>query len=213
MSQMQKIDFSLSQRILKLLTCVLICKIVVVVLVSYRDYMPPNFGSDFLQGRDRYFHGSYQWAFYIHITSGPGSLVLGLILLSEQFRLRFSKWHRCLGRIQIANILLLVAPSGLWMARYAESGAVAEAGFAVLAVATGFCAAAGWRSAVRRRFVKHRTWMSRCFVLLCSAVVLRLIGGMATVTGVESAWLYPLTAWTSWLVPLMLFEFCRLVTK
>lgn len=213
MSHMQKTDYSLSQQILKLLTCALICKIVVVVFFSYRDYMPPNFGSDFLLGRKHYFHGSYQWAFYTHITSGPGSLVLGLILVSERFRLRFSKWHRCLGRIQIANILLLVAPSGLWMARYAESGTIAEAGFAVLAVATGFCAAAGWRSAVRRRFVEHRSWMSRCFVLLCSAVVLRLIGGTATLAGVESSWIYPLAAWTSWLVPLVLFEFYGLVKK
>ncbi len=103
-------------RILKLLVCVLICRVTAGVFLSYRDYMPPNFESDFLQGREHYFFGSYQWAFYTHITSGPCSLILGMILVSRQFRLRFAKWHRVLGRIQVSCVLLLVAPSGLWTA-------------------------------------------------------------------------------------------------
>ena len=198
------------QGLLKLLTCVLICKVVIAVLLSYRDYMPPNFAEDFLQGRERYFYGSYQWAFYVHITSGPCALILGMILLSEQFRRWYPFWHRCLGRIQVACVLLLVAPSGLWMAWYAHAGIVAETGFAALAVATGTCVALGWRSAVRRRFVEHRRWMSRCFALLFSAVVLRFIGGLATVAGFDSEWLYPVAAWTSWLLPLTTLEVCRM---
>ena len=197
------------QRILMLLVCVLICKIVVGVLLNYRDFMPPDFESDFLQGRAHYFFGSYQWAFYAHISSGPCSLILGMILISEQFRVRFTTWHRYLGRIQVACVLLLVAPSGLWMAFYAETGAIAGAGFAALAVATGMCVALGWRSAMKRRFAAHQCWMLRCFVLLCSAVVLRLIGGVSTFAGVEAAWVYPLAAWTCWLVPLTAYELNR----
>ena len=136
----------------------LICKIVVGVLLSYRDYMPPNFESDFLQGRAHYFFGGYQWAFYTHITSRPCSLILGMILTSEQFRRRFPTWHRYLGRIQVACVLLLVTPSGLWMSFYAETGAVAGAGFAALAAATGMCVALGWRSAMNRRFAAHQRW-------------------------------------------------------
>ena len=211
---MLKIHTTTLQRILTVLVCMLICKIVVGVLLSYRDYMPPNFDSDFLQGRAHYFFGSYQWAFYTHITSGPCSLMLGMILVSEQFRRSFPAWHRYLGRIQVACVLLLVTPSGLWMAFYAdETGTIAGTGFAALAVATGMCVALGWRSAVKRRFAEHQRWMQRCFVLLCSAVVLRLIGGATTVAGVEAAWIYPLAAWTCWLVPLMAYELHRYVWR
>jgi len=199
------------QDILKLLVCVLICRVTVSVFLSYRDYIPPNFESDFLQGRQQYFFGSYQWAFYTHIVSGPCSLIFGLILVSKQFRLRFAKWHRYLGRIQVACVLLLVTPSGLWMAWYAETGVIAGTGFAALAVVTGMCVALGWRSAVKRRFAEHQCWMLRCFILLCSAVVLRVIGGLTIVTGVESEWAYPLAAWTSWLLPLMAYEVSRFV--
>ncbi len=62
---------------------------------------------------------------------------------------------------------------------------------------------------MRRRFVEHRRWMSRCYLLLCSTVVLRLMAGLATLTGVEATWIDPLVAWASWLLPLAAFELSR----
>ena len=193
------------QRALIWLAGLLILRVTVAVTLGYSNYFPPNFNSEFLRGREDYF-SSYQWAFYPHIASGPVSLIIGMILISKQFRLRLPKWHRFLGRIQVASILLVVAPSGLWMAYYASTGTVAAIGFALLAVLTGLCAALGWRAAVRCRFAVHRRWMLRCFLLLCSAVSLRLLGGLATVCGVQSEWFDPLASWASWIVPLSVFE-------
>ena len=191
------------------LTCVtslLVLKVTLSVVLKYGDYFPPNFQSDFLLAREEYYRGVYEWAFRAHLVSGPIALILGLLLVSETFRRRFPKWHRVLGRVQVFGVLLLVAPSGLYMAPYAQAGPVAAAGFAALAAATAFTVAMGWRSAVRRRFVAHRRWMWRNFMLLCSAVVIRLIGGLATLCGAQFEWLDPLAAWLSWLAPLAAFE-------
>src|SRR6185312_16941123 len=147
------------QRALTLLAGLLALKVTAAVVLGYGNYFPPNFNADFLRGREDYFFGAYQWAFYAHIASGPVSLVLGLILISERFRLRFPKWHRVLGRIQVASILFLVASSGLWMASYAQAGAAAAVSFALLAISTGWCAACGWKAAVQKRFAVHRRWM------------------------------------------------------
>lgn len=192
--------------VLKLTVCVLILKVTISVVRNYRDYFPPNFESDFLFGRDGYFAGSYQWAFYSHIAAGPGTLLMGMILLSDRFRKRSPQLHRILGRVQVTVVLAGIVPSGLWMAAYAETGIVAGAGFATLAIVTGLCVERGWRSAVRRQFVAHRRWMMRCYVLLCSAVVLRLMAGVFTVTQVGGDWSYPFAAWASWLVPLAILE-------
>lgn len=73
---------------------------------------------------------------------------------------------------------------------YASTGV----GFASLAVATVWL---GWRAAVRRSFVQHRRWMVRCYILLCSAVVLRLTARFFIVTNIAGDWIYPMTAWTS----------------
>jgi small-conductance mechanosensitive channel len=191
---------------LALLACVVILKTTASVVSNYQNYFPPNFASDFLQGREGHFSGVYRWAFYTHILSGPVSLLLGLILISERFRTRLPKWHRYLGRLQVACVLLLVTPSGLWMASRAAAGPVAAVGLAALAIATASCASLGAWSAMTRRFADHRRWMWRCYLLLCSAVVLRLIGGLATVTGTAAPWVDPLATWMSWLTPLAAFE-------
>jgi len=190
-------------------TALLILKVTLSVVIGYRSYLPPDFDSDFLLGRESYFWGPYCWAFYTHLVAGPVSLVVGMILISERFRRFAPRWHRRLGRLQVACVLLLVAPSGLWMAWYAATGAVAGAGLGSLAITTAVCIALGWRAAVGRRFDDHRRWMWRTFLLLCSAVVIRLVGGMATVVHFDALWLYPLSAWASWIVPLLVFE-CRL---
>lgn len=198
------------RRALIVVVALLIGKVTVAVMLGYSNYFPPNFQSDFLQGREGYFFGRYQWAFYPHIMSGPAALFLGMLLISERFRLRFPKWHRRLGRIHVLNVLFVVAPSGLWMAYDTQTGTIAAISFAILAVATATCSALGWRAAVRRQFAIHRRWMERSFVLLCSAVVLRIFGGLGTVLEVRSSWFDPLASWVSWLAPLILLELSHL---
>ncbi len=198
------------RRGLTLLAAVLVLKVNLAVVWGYRNYFPPDLNSDFLRGRQDYFAGAYQWAFYAHIASGPLSLLLGTLLIGETLRRRLPMWHRRLGRIQVACVLLVLAPSGLWMAYYAAAGPIAAIGFALMAVATATSAAMGWREAVARRFAAHRRWMWRNYLLLCSAVVIRLLGGLATVVGLHAAWFDPLAAWACWIVPLAAFELSQL---
>jgi uncharacterized membrane protein len=207
---MRKVTSTLLQSGLVGAAMLLILRVTLSVVIGYRHYLPPDFNSDFLLGRESYFYGAYRWAFYAHLISGPATLVVGTILVSERFRQRVPKWHRALGKLQIACVLLVLAPSGLWMARYAVSGAVAGVGLGLLAIATATCAALGWRAAAARRFDDHRRWMWRTYILLCSAVVIRLMGGLATVFHVDAIWVYPLSAWASWLVPLLVYECWRM---
>jgi len=196
-------------RVLSVLAILLVWKVTLSVVAGYTSYLPPDFGADFLLGRESYFWGGYQWACYTHIASGPVSLLLGTVLINDRFRNRFPAWHRRLGRFQGMCILLLVAPSGLWMAQYAAAGPFAAAGLGSLAVATAACVSFGWRSAVKRRFAEHRRWMYRTFLLLSSAVVIRLIGGLATVAGYNEPWVNAFSVWASWLGPLAVFEAVR----
>lgn len=195
--------------VLTCVACLLVLKVTVEVVLNYDNYLPPDFSAEFLKGRDGYFFGSYQYAFYAHIASGPVVLVSGMILLSEQFRKHFPLAHRYLGRLHAAIVLLFVAPSGLWMACYASAGPFAAVGFVILSMLTATCIAFGWRSAIKRRFIDHRLWMLRGYLLLCSAVVLRILGGFGSTIGVEATWFDPAASWLSWLGPLMTFELLR----
>jgi hypothetical protein len=111
--------------------------------------------------------------------------------------------HHWLGRAHVIVLLLLVLPSSVVMSRHAFGGWPAGLSFLLLSAATATCAIAGVVHARRRRYDQHRRWMLRCYVLICSAVALRLISGAAGLVGVPSPeGAYIVAAWSSWLFPL-----------
>lgn len=73
--------------LVRVLATLLVCHTTGVVLLTLRDYFPPNFRSTFLWGREAYFFGAYQWAFTAHVLSGPFCLLSGLVLLSQRISL------------------------------------------------------------------------------------------------------------------------------
>jgi uncharacterized membrane protein len=192
---------------LRWLAVVLILRVLVTILANYPDYFPPNFDSLFLQGREATFTGAYRPAFYVHIFSGPVVLLGGLILLSDSVRRRYRGLHRLVGRVQVVVLLVLVLPSSVVMSRHAFGGWPAGLSFLLLSAATASCAIVGVVYARRRRYDQHRRWMFRCYVLICSAVALRLISGAAGLIGVPSPeGAYIVAAWCSWLIPLAACE-------
>jgi uncharacterized membrane protein len=200
---------------LRWLAVLLILRVLVAILANYPDYFPPDFDSLFLQGREATFNGVYPPAFYVHIFSSPVVLFNGLILMSEYVRRRFGRLHRWAGRVQVGVLLLFVLPSSVVMSRHAFGGWGAGVSFLLLSLATAGCAVLGVYYARRGRYESHRRWMSRCYVLICSAVVLRLISGAAGLVGVSSPeGAYVVAAWCSWLLPLAAYEIVeRLATR
>jgi uncharacterized membrane protein len=181
--------------------------VLVAILANYPDYFPPNFDSLFLQGRETTFTGAYRPAFYIHIFSGPVVLLGGLILMSEYIRRHHAGLHRILGRVQVAVLLLLVLPTSVVMSRHAFGGWPSGLSFFVLSAATASCTIVGVVHARHGRYDRHRRWMLRCYILICSAVALRLISGTAGLVGVPSPEeAYVVAAWSSWLLPLGAYE-------
>ncbi len=196
----------LSAIILQGFIAALVVRVVAGIVGSYPGYFPPDFEAEFLVGRETEFFGIYQVAFSVHVISGPIALLASTLLMNSVARNRWPKLHRYVGRLTVVIVLILVVPSGFVMAFYAHSGRFAELGFISLALSTGLCAVAGWQTARRRQFQRHQRWMTRLFLMLFSAVVLRIIGGASLHFQWTSEWIYPVNAWVSWLVPLSAFE-------
>jgi hypothetical protein len=112
--------------------------------------------------------------------------------------------------LQIGLVLIGVVPSGAAMAFYAES-TTAGSGFFVLALLTGWAAGKGWYAiACQRSLTQHQRWMTRCTLLLFSALILRIMGGLATIAELNPSTAYAAAAWASWALPCLGYEwFCR----
>lgn len=192
-----------------LLSVLLLVKVLFAIIFEYRWYFPANFDSTFLIGRRGSFFGAYQAAFYTHIISGPLAVLLGSFLMLSGGRSRYRSFHRRAGQTQIAIIFLAIVPSGLLMASQALAGPVAAVGFAALSLATAASAATSLAYALRRRYLAHQRWAARCFLLLCSPLILRLFSGAAIVLDQDTDWFYRLNAWLSWLIPLGMYEAWR----
>ncbi|MEZ6093215.1 MAG: DUF2306 domain-containing protein [Pirellulaceae bacterium] len=188
------------------LLALLVLRITIAIVLQYRDYFPPDFSNYFLLGRRPYFWGSYSVAFYVHLFAGPLTMLLSLVLANDYIRRRLPEWHRRLGKLQIATILLFLVPSSFRMAMAPMAGVSAGVSFVFLTLAITATTLQGWRSAVAMKFDVHRRWMWRTLALLSSAILLRLFGGTADVMQWEMGWYYDFSSWLSWLIPLTAVE-------
>ena len=197
------------KRIAFWLLIILFFKTVASILVEYRNYFPANFDSNFLYGRESFFHGSYRFAFYAHIISGPICLLIAAFLMFSGKRKSFGAWHRRLGKVLAITVIVVMLPSGFVMATWALSGPIAGLSFYLLSVVTAGCVVASSWHASQRRFTIHRLWATRSFILLCSPLLLRLMTGTTILFDIENEWTYRFAAWGSWMIPLVVFELRR----
>jgi uncharacterized membrane protein len=173
-----------------------------IVLVAGR-YLTLNPDVYFPQQRAVYLANTA--AIVAHVVGGMLALLLGPAQFVPSIRRRWPRIHRRLGRGYLLGIGL-GGVAGLFMARLAYGGPVAQAGFAALAVAwltTSGLALARIRAG---DVAAHRAWMVRSFALTFAAVTLRLDLPLLTALGMDFEVAYATVAWACWLPNLLVAE-------
>lgn len=116
----------------------------------------------------------WKLSFYIHMGTGVVCLVIPIVLfLGRTFNLP-SKWHKQLGIIYIIDVLVLVCPTGLYMAFYAKGGLWAQIGFVAQGVFMWYFTWMSYRDAKQRQFQQHRFWIIRSYAMAAGALTFRL---------------------------------------
>ena len=177
------------------------------ILWQYRWYFPADFqNAGFLRGRQSFFHGAYRIAFYGHIVCGPMVMLVALFLLWSGRRGMTSGLHRRLGKIQFLAVVVVLGPTGLWMATRAYTGIVAGVGFGILSLLTMAATVKAVLHIRKQQIALHQLWASRLVVLLLSPIALRIITRVGVAIGFDARGAYQFSAWASWLAPLIAFE-------
>jgi hypothetical protein len=130
----------------------------------------------------------------VHVVAAAFSLPACLALLSTALVRRAPRFHRWLGRVTAAAILLVLVPSGLYLALFAKYGLPSTAGFVLSGIVVAVAMVQGVRTARARRFVEHRRWALHVLAQLSVAVTSRamLAGFDAAGVGEELAYLVSL---------------------
>lgn len=111
----------------------------------------------------------------LHFAAGGIILVLGSIQLIEAIRVRYSAFHKWVGRVYVVASLL-AALGGLTFiaARGTIGGTVMNVGFALYGVLMFICGIQTWRHAVARRITQHRAWALRLYALAIGSWLYRM---------------------------------------
>lgn len=189
------------------LTAIVICWIGLRIVMVFDSYFPPDFQHGFLAGRQSCFRTSFYGAgFYLHIIGAPIALLSGLTQFSRGL-LRWSpRLHRLLGRTYAFSVLFAAAPGGLVIGLRTFAGPSAAVCFVVMSLLVSLSTVLAWRAALQRRFTSHRRWMTRSYLLMVSAILLRLIDPALRNAGVPDTLSYQWSVWLSWVPSLVLFE-------
>jgi hypothetical protein len=134
-------------------------------------------------------------ALYVHVPSALLSLPACLVLLSNRVRARVPRFHRWLGRVTGALILLAVVPSGLYLAFFATGGLISTLGFWLTGVIAFVAMVKSIASARRRDMKAHRRFSTHVAAQLSVAVFSRLMLIAAERIELYSEWVYIAALW------------------
>jgi Predicted membrane protein (DUF2306) len=118
-------------------------------------------------------------AFYIHITSSVLAILGGVFqffpmsLRGTKQPLGYPRIHILIGKIYIASILLLAAPSGLVLAAFANGGLPSKVGFTLQCFVWWGTTYAAWQAIMRRNWEEHAEMMIRSYAVTLAAMSLR----------------------------------------
>lgn len=177
------------------------------------EYIPfnPNVSFLMIKQTEVEHRPEYLYFFYTHVYTSIFVLFFGfLAILKKDFGIKNS--HKNLGKLYIFLILVLAAPSGIYMGIFANGGISSKISFVILGCLWWFSTYKAYQLARQKNFSQHKQWMWRSFALTLSAITLRMWKVIIVYLFHPNPMdVYQIIAWLGWVPNLLLIEY--LITK
>jgi hypothetical protein len=129
----------------------------------------------FIEERSLLFQSSfYSACFYIHIFAGAVCITTALIQFSRYILKKAKPIHRWSGKLYVAVVLFLGAPTGLYMSFFAKGSIWERLLFMFMAVAWFITTLYGLSTIRKKNVVAHSIWMMRSYAMAMTAVTFRI---------------------------------------
>ena len=179
-------------------------------LLLIRNTIPYfSFSKDFDFIRERivlFLSPVYSWSFYIHIFAGMFCIGSALLQFSTAIIKKRTAIHVWSGRIYVMVVLLLGAPTGLYMSFFAK-GTFAERGlFMFMAISWFVFTVKGLTTILKKNVLAHKAWMMRSYAMAMTAVTFRVYYLVLYMLDVELTKNYEISLWMSVVGNLLIAE-------
>jgi hypothetical protein len=180
------------------------------LLLIYNTLPYFSFSKDFsfIQERTMLFQSSvYNTSFYIHIAAGAVCIGASLIQFSSYILKKRKKIHIWSGRIYVFVVLLLGAPTGLYMSFFAKGSFYERALFMFMALFWFFTTYKGLTTILAKNVLAHKIWMMRSYAMAMTAVTFRVYHIAFYLLGWDHLENYELSLWISVIGNMLIAEY------
>lgn len=109
-------------------------------------------------------------AFYIHLPAGIICLLSPILLFTRRWLKKSYNLHTVIGTLYVWITLVVVCPTGMYLALYAKGGLITQAGFLLQGILLGWFTWRGYSAILRKNKHEHFHFMIRSYGV--AAVVL-----------------------------------------
>lgn len=129
----------------------------------------------FIEERSILFQSNfYNACFYLHIFAGAVCILTALVQFSRFILKKARPIHRISGKLYVAVVLFLGAPTGLYMSFFAKGSFWERALFMFMAASWFVTTLYGLSAIHKKNVLAHKIWMMRSYAMAMTAVTFRV---------------------------------------
>lgn len=180
------------------------------LLLIYNTLPYFSFSKDFsfIQERAVLFSSSvYKVCFYIHIAAGAFCIGTALLQFSGYILKKRKPIHIWSGRVYVFAVLILGAPTGLYMSFFAKGSFYERVLFMFMAIYWFISTFNGLSTILKKNVLAHKIWMVRSYCMAMTAVTFRVYHIVFYLLGWDHLENYEFSLWMSVIGNMLIAEY------
>jgi hypothetical protein len=149
----------------------------------------------------------YNVSFYLHIFAGMFCIGAALLQFSSYILKKRKNIHIWSGRVYVMVVLLIGAPTGLYMSFFAKGGMAERGLFMFMALSWFFFTFKGFTTILKKQVLAHKIWMMRSYTMALTAVTFRIYYIILYLYDVPLTLNYEVSLWMSVVGNLLVAEY------
>lgn len=117
----------------------------------------------------------YLSLFYTHLLAGTLCILTPLFQFLIRVKAKTTTLHRFIGHVYTWSTLIIVVPTGLYIALFAKGGTITQIGFIAQGLLAGVFTWLGYQAGRKRNIDAHIKWMMRSYGAVSIVLTFRLL--------------------------------------